>query len=99
MKTLRNFKFDPRCCRKELDEFGALLHSKKVMDERKDILPFFRAREHLSAFMASYIPDIVEFDRLAFEYSLFGDFTCDLVVGDSKSAYYCFIESLMSSTV
>jgi hypothetical protein len=32
------------------------------------------------------------FNRIAFEYPLFGDFTCDLVVGDFVQNTYCFME-------
>src|SRR5262249_38316873 len=62
------------------------------LDERKHILPFFRKRRHLSAFIASYNPESVRFDRLGYEYSLFGDFTCDIAVGDSLTRAYCFSE-------
>jgi Domain of unknown function (DUF4263) len=62
------------------------------LEERKDIQPFFEQRRHLSAFLASYHPQISRFDRLAFQYVLFGDFTCDVAVGDSQAKAYCFIE-------
>jgi hypothetical protein len=58
----------------------------------KPILDFFRCERHLSAFIASYNPNINRFDRFAFEYPLFGDFTCDLVVGDSDGSAFCFVE-------
>src|SRR5262249_1303035 len=43
-------------------------------------------------FVGSYHPDIVHFDLVAHEYNLFGDFACDLAVGDSKTKVYGFIE-------
>jgi len=92
MKTLEPLHFDSKLCRKELDEFKELLDNNPTLDERKDVLPFFRNRQHLSAFIGSYIQGLDNFDRLAFEYSLFGDFYCDLVVGDSEAGCYCFIE-------
>jgi hypothetical protein len=46
----------------------------------------------LSAFIASYDPNVIRLNRIAFEYPLFGDFTCDLVVGDSVKRAYCFTE-------
>jgi hypothetical protein len=55
-------------------------------------LPFFRARNHLSAYLGSYHPGIVRYDLVAHELPLFGDFVCDLVVGDSKSKAFAFIE-------
>jgi len=83
MKDFLKLEFEPRICRSQLAEFQQLLQSKQSLSERDDILPFFRQRLHLSAFVASYHPQINRFDRVAFEYDLFGDFTADLVVGDS----------------
>ena len=92
MKTFEALAFDPTRCRKEVDELRRWLARRPLLDETKHIRPFFRKRRHLSAFVASYSADIVRFDRIAFEYPLFGDFTADLVVGDSVKRAYCFIE-------
>ncbi|RUS96172.1 hypothetical protein DSM106972_088430 [Dulcicalothrix desertica PCC 7102] len=92
MKNFINIDFDLSICRSQLAEFQALLQSKKSLSEKEDILPFFRDRVHLSAFLASYNIKISRYDRLAFEYDIFGDFTADLVVGDSVTKSYCFIE-------
>ncbi len=92
MKTFEPLVFDRTRCLRELGELRTWLARRPVLDERKHIRPFFRKRRHLSAFVASYSPDMVRFDRLAFEYPLFGDFTCDLVVGDLAKRAYCFIE-------
>lgn len=79
-------------CIKELDEFKKLLYSKKSLKENAEILPFFKQNLHLGAFIGTYIPDIANPDRIANEYDLFGDFACDLVVGDSKSKTFLLIE-------
>jgi hypothetical protein len=92
MKNFLQLEFEPRICRSQLAELQQLLQSKESLSERDDILPFFRERPHLSAFVASYHPQINRFDRVAFEYDLFGDFTADLVVGDSIKKSYCFVE-------
>lgn len=92
MKDFRAFRFDPRLCRTQLDELKTHLDNHSRLNERSDVLPFFRKREHLAAFIGSYFPYISDFDRLAFEYDIFGDFKADLVIGDSKSGWYCFIE-------
>lgn len=55
-------------------------------------MPFFNARNHLSAFIGSYFSYLSNPDRLAYEYDLFGDFKCDLAIGDSNSGQYCFVE-------
>jgi hypothetical protein len=92
MKKFIEFDFKPQRCRTELDELKTLLESHTHLDEQKTILPFFRERQHLSAFIGSYMPDIIDFNRLAFEYSIFGDFASDLVIGDYETATYCFVE-------
>ena len=42
--------------------------------------------------MVLNFPYIARFDRIAYEYDIFGDFKADLVVGDSESGWYAFIE-------
>ncbi|MHB1424755.1 MAG: Shedu immune nuclease family protein [Gemmataceae bacterium] len=92
MKSFERLRLDLSQCRKEVGQLRKWLGGKTRIAERKHILPFFRKRRHLSAFVASYRANVVRFNRIAFEFSLFGDFTCDLVVGDSVKNAYCFIE-------
>jgi hypothetical protein len=92
MKSLEPFTFDPKRCAQEVDELRRWLRRHPQLEERKQIQPFFQKRPHLSAFLASYRTNIIRFDRLAFQYPLFGDFTCDIAVGDSVKHTYCFVE-------
>jgi hypothetical protein len=92
MKTFEPLAFDPARCRKEVGELRRWLGRHPTLEENRHVRPFFRKRPHLSAFIASYSPNVIRFDRLAYEYPLFGDFTCDLAVGDSVKHAYCFIE-------
>jgi hypothetical protein len=92
MKTFDTITFDFQKCRKEVASFDALLKKSPVLGERKTILPFFRNRPHLSALCGLYNPYLLTVDRIAWEYELFGDFQCDLVVGNWTEGYYCFIE-------
>jgi hypothetical protein len=92
MKTFTHLTFDVRRCRKEAGQLQTLLATHKDLKEREQIQPFFEKRRHLSAFIAAYNPNIVHFDLLAYQYSLFGDFSCDIVVGDSVKRSYTFIE-------
>jgi hypothetical protein len=92
MKTFIPLAFKPAQCQKELSDLRKLLARRPLLEERKHILPFFRKRRHFAAFTASYNPNLIRFDRIAFEYLLFGDFACDLAVGDSVKRTYCFIE-------
>lgn len=91
MNPLNPFNFDVITCISELNEFEKLLEQEELR-EREDILPFFRENLHLSAFIASYVAEIVRFDRIKHEFTFFGDFRADLVVGDSVNGTYCFIE-------
>lgn len=92
MKFFEPLTFDGKGCLKELRALRKWLERRPHLSEQKHILPFFRKRAMLSAFLGSYNPDVIRFDRLAFELSLFGDFTCDLAVGDSVKNAYSFIE-------
>ena len=58
MKNLVFHSLNARDCRKEWQEFDALLKSKSVLDERKDILPFFKQRHNLSILICTYFPQI-----------------------------------------
>lgn len=92
MKKLTQHTFDRAQCRVQWKEFEQLLKSKTVLDENKDILPFFKARQDLSLFITSYIPDIKDADVLAHEYPIYGDFRADLVIGDSVTHNYLLVE-------
>jgi hypothetical protein len=92
MKALQSIAFSPSTCAAELDAFDALLGSSDELSERNDILPFFRAHQHLAAFLGMLNPDVDVFDAIAYEYDLFGDFACDLVVGDSQRRAFTLVE-------
>lgn len=90
-------RFDPHDlsfdkCSKELHSFCALLSSKIELTEVGDILPFFRLNRHLASLIGHCVPNISNPDLLAFEYDLFGDFTCDLAIGDSTSKTFLLVE-------
>lgn len=80
MKGFINPHFDPAVCRTEIDEFKTMLSVRSDLGERSAILPFFRKRTHLSTYIGTYVPDILSFDRIAYEYVLWGDFFADLVI-------------------
>ncbi|MBD2459341.1 DUF4263 domain-containing protein [Nostoc sp. FACHB-87] len=92
MKGLDSFTLDLKQCLYELEELENLLNSNSVLKENQDILPFFKQRLHLSAFIGSYVPLIVRFNQIKHEFTLYGDFRADLVIGDSVNNTYCFIE-------
>ena len=92
MKSFSNFSLDVQECQKQVLELRDLLAGNAALGEESDILPFFRARPHLAALCGQYESRIVHFDRVAWEFDVFGDFACDLAVGDSRTNSYCFIE-------
>jgi hypothetical protein len=91
MKTFDKFSLNTQTLESELIKFKKLLNQEKL-DEFKDILPFFKKHKHLSAFIGTYHPNLIKPDKIAYEYDIFGDFSADLVVGDSLTNSYCFIE-------
>lgn len=92
MKTLQPHVLNPNQCRAEWNAYTALLHSKPVLSERADVLPFFKTRRDLSLLICNYFPKIKTPDRFAHEYVIYGDFIADLVVGDSSVHHYLLVE-------
>lgn len=84
-------KFDFAQCRKQVNELGALL-LRPELSEKDDILPFFRARDQLCAFIGTYAPEIGRDLHIAREFSLVGDFTADLVVGSKDRSAHLAVE-------
>jgi hypothetical protein len=92
MKKLDPVVFDYALGRQQVTEFRNLLASKAELAESADILPFFRQRPHLSVLLGMYNARIGWADRLAYEFDIFGDFACDLAIGEWGTGSYCFIE-------
>jgi hypothetical protein len=92
MKAFDAIEFDPQQCRKELDELLGLLNAKPELSERDDLLPFFKARPQLSAFLGTSIPDIGPANRLAYEFSILGNFGADIVIDNFEQRTFCAIE-------
>ena len=90
MKSFLPIDFNWELFEKELDEFGDLLRENNTLEEQKQILPFFKSRLYLSAGIS--LIDIFNPDSLAYEFDLWGKFTCDLVIGSSHNKTYYFIE-------
>ena len=92
MKDYLSFSIDARECKLQVDNFATLLSSADNLSERDDLLRFFQEHHHLSALIGTFFPYVGKPNRLAFEYNLFGDFICDIAVGDTVSQQYGFIE-------
>ena len=92
MKSLAPIVFDYSACRAQLEEFRKLLASKPELSENADILPFFRERRQMCTLFGMFNPRIVWVDRFASEFDIFGDFACDIAVGEWTRGAYCFVE-------
>jgi hypothetical protein len=92
MKEWLTVVFDPAQCRRELDQFAALLAAKQELSERDDLLPLFRSSPQLAAFIGTSFPNLGPADRVAFEFPVFGDFVADILIGNFESKTFCAIE-------
>jgi hypothetical protein len=92
MKKLDAIAFDYALCRRQVDEFRAWLAGKDELSERDDVLPFFRARPQMAVLFGMFNARIAWADRIAWEFDIFGDFACDLAVGESARGAYCLVE-------
>jgi Domain of unknown function (DUF4263) len=82
---------DGIAARVEVAELRAYLLANSDLKEAA-LRAFFGARPHISALMGHYNPSVKRVDRLAYEYPLFGDFRCDLAIGDSATRACTFVE-------
>jgi hypothetical protein len=92
MKEFATVSFDLTKARAELAELKLLLDNSDELSETKDILPFFKGRQQLSTFLASFNADIPRPNVVAHEFPLFGDLRTDVIAGDSKHHSFAFIE-------
>lgn len=90
MSQLTSLKFDLVKFKIELLEFQDLLSSNNDLRERADILPFFKERPFLSlgiSWLGNVLPE-----SYAHEFSLWGKFQSDLVVGSTSKHHFFFVE-------
>jgi hypothetical protein len=92
MKGFGEIDFDPEVCLAQLDDLEELLSQKEILSEQEDILPLFRERRHLSAYIGTYHGLLSRPNRVAFEFEMFGEFVADLVVGDYQRGAYVLVE-------
>jgi hypothetical protein len=81
MKQFKAISFSKQRARRELNDFKALLNdpAKPELKEREDILPFFTAHEQLITLMGMYNPLIANFDRIAIEFDIIGNFKVSVI--------------------
>jgi hypothetical protein len=94
MKELRKIQPSLTTVSKQLKIFKSLLDHHSSLGER-ELLDFFKHHEQLIPSMVSQVlPQLSPHDYIAREYDLFGDFTCDFVIGnkESRQPIYCVVE-------
>ena len=79
-------------CRRELSRLGKLLASQETLSEARRRVAVFWACPDLALLLGEVCLELPKADCLAYEYDLFGDFSCDLVVGSAGLKEYAFIE-------
>jgi hypothetical protein len=93
MNRPARFALDRTRLRTELAAFPSLLApSDRELGERDELLPFFHEHRNLAALLGPYNPNVVTSDVCQAELSLFGEHTCDLVVGQADKGQFCFVE-------
>jgi hypothetical protein len=92
VKRLRDVLFDPVKARSEWSDYSDLLRSRPTLGESSDILPFFRAHDHLSLLISGYYPNIRDPTHLGHEFQIYGDFAADLVIGDRRAGSFLLVE-------
>lgn len=92
MKAFLDHQINIEKTRLQLDELQGLLESKTELSEKHDLSPFFKDRPDLISSVGHLHPGITKSDKFAYEYDIFGDFSSDFTVGDSRRNSYCFIE-------
>jgi hypothetical protein len=84
--------FDPMTFRKELKAFEKLLKSKPSLSERADILPFFKKRKHLTAYIGTLYLNIAVATEVCFEFDITGNFKADVLLGSKMANQFCIVE-------
>jgi len=92
MKRLINHTFDASLARSQWHEYVTLMQSNPVLKEARDVLPFFKTRPDISLLIANYFPAIRNPNVLAHEFTIYGDFCADLIVGDFFTSIFLLIE-------
>jgi hypothetical protein len=85
-------KFNLAQCKREVKEFGKLLKDHAELSEKYDILPFFRERDQLCAFLGTFVTDSGPAPELARECSFLGDFVADLFIGHRDHREFLAVE-------
>ena len=92
MKHFQTIQFNLKQYEQELQLFQTLLANQIELYERKDIVPFFKNHLQVANQIATLYIKNQLIDQYAFEFDVFGDFKCDLVLGNQQAQQFVFIE-------
>lgn len=93
--TMSNFtsvQVDLATVSEEIQEFQDLLDTASSLQERTDLLPFFRAHRQLTAWLGTVNTNLVRPDAIAYEHPIFGRYQADILVGDTRQGRFTLIE-------
>ena len=90
-KPFEHIAYQPTVVRRELRAFAELLKTESL-SEQVDILPFFKKRKQLAAFIGTFAPNIGPATELAYEFPFLGDFKADIVIGNRQKGHFCVVE-------
>jgi hypothetical protein len=91
MAALSKVHINLRALLKEIEQFRKFL-AKNPRGERKQFLPFFKKHPQLCLFLATFNDAVTTPTHIAPEFSLWGDFVCDLVTGNKQEGAFVFVE-------
>jgi hypothetical protein len=74
----------------ELEQFRALLNSKKTLGER-ELQELFKSSLHLTAYVGTTFGNIGVARQVAYEFEIMGDYGADIVLGN-REKQFCFVE-------
>ena len=92
MSDFTSVSIDLSTVSEEIHEFQELLEANTSLQEQDDLLPFFRARPQLTAWLGTVNPDLVRPDSVAYEYEIFGRYQADILVGDTTQGRFTLVE-------
>lgn len=84
--------FDPAAFRQELNDLDSLLKAKSDLKEREDIIPFFKTRKHLTAYIGTLYLRVAVATEVCFEFNISGNFAADVLLGSRAANQFCIVE-------
>jgi hypothetical protein len=89
---LESVAFNPAAFRTELNDFTTFLSSNPSLKERDEIIPFFKARKHLTAYIGTLYLDVAVATEVCYEFDIAGNFRSDVLLGSKAAGKFCIVE-------